>query len=178
MPYGCLDPEHLSAASLKALTAALEWWQKSMAIPRQKTVLLLAGYEQDYGLELSLRKEMILRSHSEGDLVNNFVEIRAKNEEDLAHKITRARALLPIETLVIFAESRHALSLRPIFRRKFASAVEIKRFKTDFEFNHPWISTSSSITWFLWNLLLRIWLEFRKRAGRNLRKRLRSLFWS
>jgi hypothetical protein len=178
MPYGCLDSDRLSAASLRGLELALERWQKSMQTARHKTFLVLAGYEDDSGLELRLRKEILLKSPSGTALSDNVVEITAKDEEELAQRITRTRAFLPIETLTIFAESRHALSIRAIFRRRFGKALEIKKFKADFEFNHPWISASSSAAWLLWILIRRAWFGFRKRMGRGLRKRLRYLFWS
>lgn len=178
MPYGCLDSHQLSAASLRGLKLALDRWQNSMHTARHKTFLVLASYEDNSGLELSLRKEILLKSLSGTAFSDNVVEITAKDEEDLAQKITRTRALLPIETLTIFAESRHALSIRAIFKRRFGKALEIKKFKADFEFNHPWISASSSAAWLFWNLIRRAWFEFRKRIGRGLRKRLRYLFWS
>lgn len=178
MPYGCLDSDQLSTASLRGLELALERWQKSMHTARHKTFLMLAGYEDDSGLELRLRKEFLLKSLSAAVFSDNLLEITARDEEDLAQRITRTRALLPIETLTIFAESRHALSIRAIFKRRFGKALEIKKFKADFEFNHPWISASSSATWLLWNLSRRASFEFRKRMGRGLRKRLRYLFWS
>ncbi|MFQ5683847.1 MAG: hypothetical protein ACE5HC_11310 [Candidatus Binatia bacterium] len=178
MPYGCLDCQKLSEASLKALENALGWWQKSMRISKNETFLVLASYTEDTELELRLRKEVVLRTFSEEEFSKHVVTLSAKDEENLAHKITRTRTILPIETLTVFVESRHALSIRPIFRRKFSSALEIKTFKANFEFNHRWISTSSSLTWLLWNFLLRVRFKLRERMGRRLRKRLRSLFWS
>ena len=178
MPYGCLDSQNLSEASLKAVEKALDWRQKSMQTSRHKTFLVLASYEEDSGLELRLRRDILSRSLPDDEFSGNVIEIRAKDEEDLAHRITRTRDLLPIETITVFAESRHALSTRPIFKRKFGKALEIKKFKADFEFNHPWISTSSSLSWFFWNMILRIRFELRQRMGRKFRKKLRSLFWS
>ncbi|MFQ5902315.1 MAG: hypothetical protein ACE5JO_01360 [Candidatus Binatia bacterium] len=178
MPYGCLGPKKLSAASDKALEKALERWQSSMQISRPKTFLVIAGHEDDAGLEVELKKEVVFRSLAKDEFSTNVIAIRAKNEEDLANKIARNKTLWPIQTLILFAESRHALSVRPIFKRKFGKALEIKKFRADFEPNHPWISTASSSVWFLRNLVLRIWIETRKRVGRRLRKKLKFLFWS
>jgi hypothetical protein len=108
----------------------------------------------------------------------NVIVMKARNEEDLASKIAHTKLLIPIQTLILIAESRHALSLGPIFRRKFGKALQIKKFKADFEFNHPWISTSSALVWSLRNVVVRSWFEIRKRTGRGLRKKLRFLFWS
>ncbi len=145
-----------------------------MQISRHETFFVVAGYDEDSELELQLRGEIVNRSLSGDEFSKNVMTVSAKDEEALAHKIIRTKALLPIETITIFAESRHALSIRPIFKRKFGRALEIKTFKAGFEFNHPWISTSSSFVWYFWNLILRIRFEFRKRMGRSLRKKLRS----
>lgn len=177
MPYGCLESQRLSQASLKALEQALVWWQRSMRISRHETFFVLASYKEDSELELQLKKEVLLRSLPGDELFKNVLTLSAEDEENLAHKITRTKALLPIETITVFAESRHALSIRSIFKRKFGKAIEVKTFKADFEFNHPWISTSSSFAWFFWNLILRIRFELRKRMARSLRKKLRSLLW-
>ena len=178
MPYGCLDSENLSQASRTALDKGLAWWQKSMQASKHKTYFVLAGYDEDEGLELKLRKEILTQSLQDQELLNNVVEISAKNEEGLAQRITRVRELLPVETLTIFAESRHSVSVKAIFKRKFGKTVEIRKFKAEFEFDHRWISTSSSSAWVLRNLLLRAWFEMKKRMGRNLRKKLRFLFRS
>ena len=177
MPYGSLDAQRLSQASLKALERAVEWLQKSMQISRHNTFLVLASFENGSEHELQLRKAYVSRALSDQEsFPGNIIEITAKKEEDLAHRIARTRELLPIDTITVFAESRHAISLRPIFRRKFGKAVEIKTFKADFEINHPWISTSSSPAWVLWNLFVRIWFEMRRRMGRGVRKKLRLWF--
>ncbi len=178
MPYGCLNSRTLCAASRKALDLSLDQWQRSMQIYKPKTFLVLASHEDGSGTELELKREIVARSLTESELSTNVVLIRAKNEEELAARIARNKTLMPIQTLMLFAESRHSLGLRPIFRRKFGNALEIKKFKADFEFNHPWISTSASLTWFFRNLTLGVWLGIRKRTGRRLRKKLKSLFWS
>lgn len=176
MPYGCLDPQTLSEASRIALERAVDRWQNSMQISRHQTFLVLASYDESSEQELQLMKAFALRALSDREsFQNNVVEISAKNEEDLALRITRAKELLPLDTLTVFAESRHAISLRPIFKRKFGRVLQVKTFKAEFEINHPWISTSSSPAWVFWNLLVRVWFELRKRMGRGLRKRLR--FW-
>lgn len=176
MPYGCLDSENLSQASRVGLERALDWWQKSMQASKHKTYFVLAGYDEDSGLELRLRKEILSRALHDEELLNNIVEISAKNEEGLAQRITHCRELLPIETIMIYAESRHAVSVKAIFKRKFGKTLEIKKFKAEFEFDHRWISTSSSFAWVSRNLLLRAWFELKKRMGRNIRKKLRFLF--
>ncbi len=178
MPYGCLNARTLCAASRKALDLALEQWQRSMQIYKPKTFLVLATHENGAGTELELKREILARSLSESELSANVLVIRAKNEEDLASRIARHKTLMPIQTLMVFAESRHAVGLRPIFKRKFGTALKLKKFKADFEFNHPWISTSSSLTWFFRNFTLGLWLRLRKRMGRRVRKKLRELFWS
>lgn len=176
MPYGCLDSQNLSDASLKALEKAVDWWQKSMQATRPKTFIVLAGYEADHGLELQLRKRILLQSLSAEDLQRNVIEIVAKDEEALANKIIRHRTILPIETITVIAESRHALSIRGVFKRKFRKVLSMRTFKSDFEVDHPWISTSSSLAWLSWNLLQRAWYELKKKLGRNIRKKIRFLF--
>jgi len=59
MPYGCLDPQRLSQASLKALERAVEWLQKSMQISRHNTFLVLASFEDGSEHELHLRKAFV-----------------------------------------------------------------------------------------------------------------------
>jgi hypothetical protein len=157
---------------------ALEEWQRSMQVSRPQTVFVLATYEENSTAELALRKELASRVLGEEELVTRVVEITAKNEEELATKIARNKNCCPIQTLILFAESRHALSLRPIFKRKFGKALEIKKFRADFEFNHPWISTSTSLAWFFRNFHLGIWIGIKNRLNRRLRKLLRYLFWS
>ena len=178
MPYGCLGSKNLSAASHKALEKALEQWQRSMQISKPRAFLVIAAYDDGSGPELELKRELVRRSLTEEEFATNVIALTAKNEEDLATKIARNKTLMPVQTLILFAESRHALSMRPIFKRKFGKALETKTFKVDFEFNHPWISTSSSLAWFFRNLTLRAWFEVKKRAGRRLRKKLKFLFWS
>jgi hypothetical protein len=178
MPYGCVDSQNLSQASRLSLEKALDWWQKSMQTSKHKTFFVLAGYDEDSGLELNLRREALSQALQDPEFLANIVEITGKNEEALAQRITHIRDLLPIETITIFAESRHAVSVKAIFRRKFGKTLEMKKFKADFEFDHRWISTSSSFAWISRNLLLRIWFESKKRMGRNLRKKLRFLFRS
>lgn len=178
MPYGCLDSKTLPAASRKALSGALEQWQKTMQISRAKTFLVLSSHEQGASPELALQREVVAGSLTEDECSAQVITIQGKNEEEIAGKIARHKSLMPIQSLILFAESRHALALRPIFRRKFGKALEIRKFKADFEFNHPWISTSSAIAWFCRNLILGIWVGVRKRTGRNLRRKLKTLFWS
>ena len=157
---------------------ALEEWQRSMQVSKPKTLLVLATYEENHTAELQLKRELASRVLGEEELATRVVEIAAKNEEELALKIARNKTCCPIQTLILFTESRHALSLRPIFKRKFGKALEIKKFKADFEFNHPWISTSTSLAWFFRNFNLGIWVGLKNRMGRRWRKLLRYLFWS
>ncbi|HWP56804.1 MAG TPA: hypothetical protein VNL14_02835 [Candidatus Acidoferrales bacterium] len=178
MPYGCVEGGTLSAASKKALEKALSEWQGTRRISKPSTFLILASHDLEVDHELALKHEMLANLLGEEDFASNVVVIKARNEEELANRLARTKSLLPIQTLIVFAESRHALSLGPIFRRKFGKAVKIKKFKADFEFNHPWISTSSSAVWSLRNLTMRSWFEIRRRTGRGLRKKLRFLFWS
>jgi hypothetical protein len=107
-----------------------------------------------------------------------LIEISARNEETLALKISRVRQLLPIETMTVFVETRNAVSVKAIFKRKFGKTLQIRKFKARFEFNHQWITTSTSFAWFSRNWLLRVWFALKKRMGRRLRKKVRFLFRS
>jgi hypothetical protein len=176
MPYGCLDSQRLSQASRRGLEKAVDWWQKSMETSKHKTYFLVAGYDDDGGQEIRLRREVIDKILEGSELPNHVVEVSAKNELALAQKITRMRDLLPIETITLFAETRNAVSVKAIFKRRFGKALHVRKFKADFEFNHRWISTSTSFAWFSRNWLLRIWFELKKRLGRGFRKKIRFLF--
>ena len=178
MPYGCLGAQKLSQASRIGLEKALDWWQKSMQTSKHKTYFVLAGYDDDAGQELQLRRQILTQTHEDSELLNNIIEIRAKNEIALAQKISRVRELLPIETITVFVESRNAVSVKAIFKRKFSKTLVIRKFKADFEFDHHWITTSTSFAWFSRNWLLRLWFELKKRLGRSMRKRIRFLFRS
>jgi hypothetical protein len=160
------------------LERALDWWQKSMHTTKHKTYFVLAGYDVDHGQEIKLRRGIIDGSLQEPELLNNIIEISAKNEVNLAQKIARVRTLLPVETITVFVESRNAVSVKAIFRRKFGKTLQIRRIKADFEFNHQWITTSTSFAWFSRNWFLRIWFELKRRMGRGLRKRIRYWFRS
>ena len=177
MPYGSLSPEALSQASRIGLEKAADWWQKSMQTSKHKTYFLVAGYDDDQGQEIRLRKEALRKTLESADpeLLNNIIELTANNEVGLAQKISRIRDLLPIETITVFVESRNAVSVRSIFRRKFGKTLQIRKFKAEFEFNHQWISTSTSLAWFSRNWLVRLWFELKKRLGRGIRKKIR--FW-
>ena len=178
MPYGVLDPQRLSQASRICLERALDWWQKSMHTSKHKTYFVLAGYDVDHGQEIKLRRSIIDGSLQEPELLNNIIEVNAKNEVNLAQKIARVRTLLPVETITVFVESRNAVSVKAIFRRKFGKTLQIRRIKADFEFNHQWITTSTSFAWFSRNWFLRIWFELKRRMGRGLRKKIRYWFRS
>ena len=178
MPYGVLDPQRLSHASRLCLERALDWWQKSMHTSKHKTYLVLAGYDLDRGQELKLRREIAEKTLQDVEMLSNLVEVSASNEITLAQKITRVRALLPVETITVFVEERNAVSVKAIFKRKFGKALHIRKFKADFEFNHQWITTSTSFAWSALNWLLRIWFELKKRMGRGLRKKIRYWFKS
>ena len=176
MPYGCLNSKQLSQASRVSLEKALDWWQKSMQTSKHKTYVVLAGYDEDAGQEIRLRREIIAQTQQEAELLNNLIDVSARNEAGLAQKIARVRELLPIESITVFVESHNAVSVKAIFKRKFGKTLQIKKFKAHFEFNHRWISTSTSFAWFCRNVLLRVWFEAKRRMGRTLRKRLRLLF--
>jgi hypothetical protein len=178
MPYGVLDSQRLSQASRICLERALDWWQKSMHTTKHKTFFVLAGYDVDQGQEIKLRRSIIDGSLREPELLSNIVEVSAKNEVNLAQKIARIRTLLPVETITVFVESRNAVSVKAIFRRKFGKTLQIRRIKANFEFNHQWITTSTSFAWFSRNWFLRIWFELKRRMGRGLRKRIRYWFRS
>jgi hypothetical protein len=178
MPYGVLDSQRLSQASRICLERALDWWQKSMHTSKHKTYFVLAGYDVDRGQEIKLRRGIIDGSLQEPELLGNIIELSAKNEVNLAQKIARVRTLLPVETITVFVESRNAVSVKAIFRRKFGKTLQIRRIKADFEFNHQWITTSTSFAWFSRNWFLRIWFELKRRMGRGLRKKIRYWFRS
>jgi hypothetical protein len=178
MPYGCLGAQKLSQASRLGFEKAVDWWQKSMLTSKHKTYLVLAGYDDDAGQEITLRRALLTQILEDPELLNHVVEISGRNEVGLAQKISRVRDLLPIETLTVFVESRNAVSVKAIFRRKFSKTLQIRKFKADFEFNHQWISTSTSLAWFSRNWLLRAWFEVKKRLGRGIRKKIRFLFRS
>jgi hypothetical protein len=156
----------------------MDWWQKSMHTTKHKTYFVLAGYDVDQGKEIKLRRGIIDGSLQEPELLSNIIEVSAKNEVNLAQKIARIRTLLPVETITVFVESRNAVSVKAIFRRKFGKTLQIRRIKADFEFNHQWITTSTSFAWFSRNWFLRIWFELKRRMGRGLRKRIRYWFRS
>src|SRR5688500_952987 len=158
MPYGILDQQRLSQASRASLERALDWWQKSMLTTKHKTYFVLAGYDLDQGKEIKLRREIV--------------------EGWLAQKIARVRAIVPVETISVFVETRNAVSVKAIFKRKFGKTLQIRKFKANFEFNHQWITTSSSFAWFSRNWFLRIWFEVKRRLGRGMRKRIRYWFKS
>ena len=180
MPYGSLGPDKLSQASRIGLDKAADWWQKSMQTSKHKTYFVVAGYDDDAGQEIQLRKETLQKmlNGQEQELLNNIIEVSANNEVGLAQKITRVRDLLPIETITVFVESRNSVSVKSIFKRKFGKTLQLRKFKADFEFDHRWISTSTSFAWFSRNWLLRIWFELKKRLGRGMRKKIRYLFRS
>jgi hypothetical protein len=178
MPYGCAGSKSLSQASRIGLERAVDWWQKSMQTSKHKTYFVVAGYTDDAGQELSARKEFINKSDIDPELLANLIEITARNEEALALKISRTRALLPIETLTVFVESRNAVSVQAIFKRRFGKTLQMRKFKARFEFNHQWITTSTSFAWFSRNWLLRAWFGTKKRMGRGVRKKIRYLFRS
>lgn len=147
-----------------------------MVTSKHKTYFILAGYDGDGGQEIRLRRAMLLEALHDEEWASHIVEVNARNEEALAQKITRIRALVPIDTITVFAESRNAVIVKAIFRRKFGKTLQIRRFKAEFEFDHRWISTSSSLVWFVRNLLLRVWFEIKRRMGRRVRKKIRFLF--
>jgi hypothetical protein len=178
MPYGILDPERLSKASRISIERAIDWWQKSMLTSKHKTYFVLAGYDSDQGQEIKLRRGIIEETVHEPELLANLIEVSARNETALAQKIARVRALLPVETITVFVESRNAVSVKAIFKRKFGKTLQIRKFKAKFEFNHQWITTSTSFAWFSRNWFLRIWFEAKRRMGRGLRKKIRYWFRS
>jgi hypothetical protein len=178
MPYGVLDEQRLSHASRVCLEGSVDWWQKSMHTSKHKTFLILAGYDSDGSQEIKLRRELAEQTLQEPDLLNNLIEVSARNEIGLAQKISRIRALLPFETVTVFVEERNAISVKAIFKRKFGKTLQIRKFKADFEFNHQWITTSTSFAWSARNWLLRIWFEVKKRMGRGMRKKIRYWFRS
>jgi hypothetical protein len=178
MPYGVLDSQRLSQASRISVERAVDWWQKSMQTSKHKTYFVVAGYDIDRGQEINLRRAFIEQTLQEPELLANLVEVSARNEVALAQKITRVRTLLPVETITVFVETRNAVSVKAIFKRKFGKTLQLRKFKAKFEFNHQWITTSTSFAWFSRNWFLRIWFELKRRMGRGLRKKIRYWFRS
>jgi hypothetical protein len=178
MPYGVLDSQRLSKASRLCLDRALDWWQKSMQTTKHKTYLVLAGYNVDSGQEIKLRRAIVEQTIHDTELLNNLVEVSASNEISLAQRIARVRTLLPVESITVFVEDRNAVSVKAIFKRKFGKTLQIKKIKAKFEFNHQWITTSTSFAWSVRNWFLRIWFELKKRMGRGMRKKIRYWFKS
>lgn len=178
MPYGCLDGQTLSAASQRALEKALERWQTSMQISKPDTFFLLASYENGSDAEIQLQKNFLAGRLDDGDLSAHVLAVQAKDEQDLATRIARNKELAPLQALIVFAETRHAIGIRPIFRRKFRKALEIRTFKIDFEPTHPWITTSTSFAWLCRNIVLKLWFTVKARTGRRVRKALKYLFSS
>jgi hypothetical protein len=175
MPYGSLGADKLSQASRLCLDKSLDWWQKSMHTSKHKTYLVVAGYDSD-STELILRKQIVDAALKDHEFSGNVIIVSASNEIGLAQKISRVRELLPVETITVFAESRNAISIKTIFRRKFRKTLQIRRFKADFEFNHQWITTSTPLAWASRNWVLRVWFDAKKRLSRGARKKLRHLF--
>lgn len=176
MPYGVLDSQRLSHASRVCLDRALDWWRKSMQTSKHKTYVVLAGYNVDAGQEIKLRRQIIEETIQDPELLSKLVEVSASNEISLAQRITRIRALLPVENIIVFVEDRNAVSVKAIFKRKFGKTLQIKKIKAKFEFNHQWITTSTSFAWSARNWFLRIWFESKKRMGRGMRKKIRYWF--
>jgi len=176
MPYGVLDSQRLSQASRVCLDRALDWWRKSMQTSKHKTYVVLAGYNVDAGQEIKLRRQIVEQTIQDPELLSNLVEVSASNEISLAQRITRIRTLLPVENIIVFVEERNAVSVKAIFKRKFGKSLQIKKIKAKFEFNHQWITTSTSFAWSARNWFLRIWFESKKRMGRSMRKKIRYWF--
>jgi hypothetical protein len=97
-----------------------------MHTSKHKTYFIVAGYDSDAGQEIKLRREIVDAAIQDPDLLANMLEISARNEIALAQKITRVRALLPVETITLFVESRNAVSVKSIFKRKFGKALQLK----------------------------------------------------
>ena len=172
MPYGVLD----SATALASL-ARLSGTRVGLVaeIDANHQAQDLFGAERDttsiHGQEIKLRREIVENTLQEPELLTNIIEVSAKNEVGLAQKIARVRALLPMETITVFVETRNAVSVKAIFKRKFGKTLQIRKFKAEFEFNHQWITTSTSFAWFSRNWFLRIWFEIKRRMGRGMRKK-------
>ena len=115
MPYGSLDSDTLSMASQKGLERAVTEWQGTRQISKPSTFLVVTSYKYQSDQELALRKALLARLLGDDEFSNNIIFIEARNEEDLATKVVRTKALIPIQTLLLFAESRHAVSVSPIF---------------------------------------------------------------
>ena len=76
MPYGSLGAEKLSQASRIGLEKAADWWQKSMQTSKHKTYFVLAGYDDDAGQEIHLRKQALhkMLNGQEPELLNNILK--------------------------------------------------------------------------------------------------------
>ncbi len=178
MPYGSLGSDTLSDASRICVEKALDWWQKSMVSTKHKTYLVVGGYDNDRGRELILRRKIVAAALQDSDFSGNVIDVSAENEVRLAQKISRVRELLPVETITVFTESRNAVSVKAIFRRKFGKTLQIRKFKADFEPDHEWITTSTALAWWSRNWLVRLWFGTKRRLGRGVRKKIRYWFKS
>ena len=178
MPYGALGTDTLSKASRLCVEKALDWWQKSMVSTKHKTYLVVSGYDNDGGRELVLRRKIIAAALQNSEFAANVIEVSADNEVRLAQKLSRVRELLPVETITVFTESRNAVSVKAIFKRKFGKTLQIRTFKADFEPDHEWITTSTALAWWSRNWLVRLWFGTKRRLGRGVRKKIRYWFKS
>ncbi len=178
MPYGSLGTDTLSKASRLCVEKSLDWWQKSMVSTKHKTYLVVGGYDSDRGRELALRRKIIAAALQDSEFAANVIEVSADNEVRLAQKLSRVRELLPVETITVFTESRNAVSVKAIFKRKFGKTLQIRKFKADFEPDHEWITTSTALAWWSRNWLVRLWFGTKRRLGRGVRKKIRYWFKS
>ena len=72
------------------LDKAADWWQKSMQTSKHKTFFVVAGYDDDAGQEIQLRKETLQKMlNGQEQSMKDIIEVSASNEVGLAQKMTR-----------------------------------------------------------------------------------------
>ena len=169
IPYGLANGK-LSAASVKALERALNFWKKSFSGVRPRIHLVLASFDSDFQEELELKKELIAHCGAVQLIELGFF----KNEEELARRLARELKTRfgSIRSLFVFTESVHALAVRPIFKQHIGPEAEFRKFKCSFESNHGWISTAALPVWFLRNLFVSSWFRLKAGLKRSFRKKL------
>ena len=136
MPYGSLGAEKLSQASRIGLEKAADWWQKSMQTSSTRPTSCWRDTMTMPGRKfICASKRAQNAQRPRAGVAQQHFEVSANNEVGLAQKITHVRDL-PIETITVFVESRNAVSVKSIFKRKFGKTLQIRKFKADFEFDH------------------------------------------
>ena len=155
MPYGCQNGR-LSRLSEETMARALSFWEKSFQGARSELILALGAFRPDY------EEEMVLKLNQEvGFLADNkkyalkILTLQpAEDEEDFATILLQALSdLRPLMTVIVICESLHAISLKPIFRKKFGRGlVEFRTLKAEFELKR--FKRTLTVAWRHWLRLI------------------------